>query len=342
MNYPIAGGEKPSVDLNDLMKDPSLASVFRPTNTTTTANGLTSNGLNSLARPALLDTPKSRPILLSNPPPPASTSNTTNSLSTEANSVTNNLNNLLNAQNLNQLLGSLSNSSASVSTGIPEITSQPPPVVPCSVATQPQQALLGAIPTSLASNGLYHHHAQQQQQQQSQPQQQQQQQQPQLHMSGQSLLGFPAAYNTSANPAATSTNPFYIQQQPQQLYQQPQQPQLFGLQGFTTSMVSNPQQAAAAAAAAAFLNPNAMTFTNPNMTPSTIMNSLQHVPMTSYPNQQAPIGSGVYSTPTQGLKRKFSIPPSPEQSPDGPYIGQHSQGLGGHYASSYLTKKAKY
>ena len=320
------------------MKDPSLASVFRPTNTTT-ANGLNSNGLNSMARPALLDTPKSRPILLSNPPPPPASTSNTNSLSTEANSVTNNLNNLLNAQNLNQLLGSLSNSSAtaSVSTGIPEITSQPPPVVPCSVATQPQQALLGAIPTSLASNGLYHHHGQQQQQ--SQPQQQQQQQQPQLHMSGQSLLGFP--YSASANPAATSTNPFYIQQQPQQLYQQPQQPQLFGLQGFTTSMVSNPQ-AAAAAAAAAFLNPNAMTFTNPNMTPSSIMNSLQHVPMTSYPNQQAPIGTGVYSTPTQGLKRKFSIPPSPEQSPDGPYIGQHSQGLGGHYASSYLTKKAKY
>ena len=43
-----------------------------------------------------------------------------------------------------------------------------------------------------------------------------------------------------------------------------------------------------------------------------------------------------------GMKRKLTIPPSPEQSPDGRYIGQHSQGLGGHYADSYWTKKAKY
>ena len=40
------------------------------------------------------------------------------------------------------------------------------------------------------------------------------------------------------------------------------------------------------------------------------------------------------------LKRKAStIPPSPEASPQGPYIGQHSQGLGGHYADSYWAKK---
>jgi len=51
----------------------------------------------------------------------------------------------------------------------------------------------------------------------------------------------------------------------------------------------------------------------------------------------------VTSTP-QGVKRKASIPPSPEDSPGGrPYIGQHSQGLGGHYADSYWNRKrAKY
>ena len=49
------------------------------------------------------------------------------------------------------------------------------------------------------------------------------------------------------------------------------------------------------------------------------------------------------STP-QAIKRKASIPPSPEDSPGGrPYIGQHSQGLGGHYADSYwYRKRAKY
>ncbi|XKL61535.1 hypothetical protein PGB90_008592 [Kerria lacca] len=38
-----------------------------------------------------------------------------------------------------------------------------------------------------------------------------------------------------------------------------------------------------------------------------------------------------------GQKRKLL--PSPEKSPEGNYIGQHSQGLGGHYADSYFKKK---
>ena len=31
--------------------------------------------------------------------------------------------------------------------------------------------------------------------------------------------------------------------------------------------------------------------------------------------------------------------PSQEESPEGSYIGQHSQGLGGHYAESYLKRR---
>lgn len=47
------------------------------------------------------------------------------------------------------------------------------------------------------------------------------------------------------------------------------------------------------------------------------------------------------STP-QGQKRKQPhIPPSPEPSPESNYIGQHSQGIGGHYADSYFMKKRK-
>ena len=45
-----------------------------------------------------------------------------------------------------------------------------------------------------------------------------------------------------------------------------------------------------------------------------------------------------YQTP-KSLKRKASIPVSPEESPEGRYIGQHSQGLGGHYADSYWARK---
>lgn len=40
------------------------------------------------------------------------------------------------------------------------------------------------------------------------------------------------------------------------------------------------------------------------------------------------------------LKRGSShLLPSPEPSPEGSYVGQHSQGLGGHYADSYLKRK---
>eukprot|EP00095_Tigriopus_kingsejongensis_P002316 snap_masked-scaffold347_size200506-processed-gene-0.11 protein:Tk02316 transcript:snap_masked-scaffold347_size200506-processed-gene-0.11-mRNA-1 annotation:"ribonucleoprotein ptb-binding 1-like isoform x2" len=96
------------------------------------------------------------------------------------------------------------------------------------------------------------------------------------------------------------------------------------------------------------------------------MNSLQHsaalsgmvatsptVAITGY--MPAPIGTA-YSSPVStmaqmgfatpppnaGNKRKLPIPPSPEQSPEGPYIGQHSQGIGGHYADSYWRKRAKF
>lgn len=41
-------------------------------------------------------------------------------------------------------------------------------------------------------------------------------------------------------------------------------------------------------------------------------------------------------TPTSQKRR---LPPSPEFSPKGDYIGQHSQGLGGHYADSYFKRK---
>nr|XP_014351955.1 PREDICTED: ribonucleoprotein PTB-binding 1 [Latimeria chalumnae] len=49
--------------------------------------------------------------------------------------------------------------------------------------------------------------------------------------------------------------------------------------------------------------------------------------------------SNLLKTPG-GQKRGFShLIPSPEPSPEGPYVGQHSQGLGGHYADSYLKRK---
>ncbi|GAB1293927.1 Ribonucleoprotein PTB-binding 1 [Apodemus speciosus] len=50
--------------------------------------------------------------------------------------------------------------------------------------------------------------------------------------------------------------------------------------------------------------------------------------------------SHLLKTPLGGHKRSSShLLPSPEPSPEGSYVGQHSQGLGGHYADSYLKRK---
>ncbi|XP_054549242.1 ribonucleoprotein PTB-binding 1 isoform X3 [Talpa occidentalis] len=50
--------------------------------------------------------------------------------------------------------------------------------------------------------------------------------------------------------------------------------------------------------------------------------------------------SHLLKTPLSGQKRNFAhLLPSPEPSPEGSYVGQHSQGLGGHYADSYLKRK---
>ncbi|XP_060686364.1 ribonucleoprotein PTB-binding 2 isoform X2 [Hemiscyllium ocellatum] len=56
----------------------------------------------------------------------------------------------------------------------------------------------------------------------------------------------------------------------------------------------------------------------------------------------APVGNPMSNvkSPVTGQKRASSyLLPSPEVSPDGGYVGQHSQGLGGHYADSYYKKK---
>ncbi|XP_053394791.1 ribonucleoprotein PTB-binding 1-like isoform X2 [Mercenaria mercenaria] len=63
-------------------------------------------------------------------------------------------------------------------------------------------------------------------------------------------------------------------------------------------------------------------------------------PLQSIPTWSSGIAQSSTATP-QGQKRPFShILPSPEPSPEGDYIGQHSQGLGGHYADTY-TKRQK-
>ncbi|NP_001296569.1 ribonucleoprotein PTB-binding 1 isoform 1 [Danio rerio] len=74
--------------------------------------------------------------------------------------------------------------------------------------------------------------------------------------------------------------------------------------------------------------------------PSTQLNKAVGMPPVTHPSLfSAAPGAGM-KTPIGGQKRLFSrLIPSPEPSPEGGYVGQHSQGLGGHYADSYLKRK---
>ncbi|KAK7168140.1 hypothetical protein R3I94_002252 [Phoxinus phoxinus] len=74
--------------------------------------------------------------------------------------------------------------------------------------------------------------------------------------------------------------------------------------------------------------------------PSTQLNKAVGMPPVTHSSLfPAAPGAGM-KTPIGGHKRLFSrLIPSPEPSPEGGYVGQHSQGLGGHYADSYLKRK---
>ena len=305
---PTTTADNKQNDINELLKDPSLASVFNR-----------NEQQHQQSRPALLDTPKttSRPILLGNAP------NTENVL------VDNSL--LSNTQSLTQLLGVLSSDQQQPQKQPQQQQVQQPPPPP--VATQPtapqpvqqQQALLanppptsysGYYPASAATVAAPH---------------QPQQRPVLLDGSSGSLMGF----------APYSTNQFLLQPQqpPQQLYMQPQ----MLLQGFGPAAAASIQ-----AQQAAYLGTPANMAVPQFMVPTTTSgyiptpigyhpSSQQQPPQHTFNNEAATPPQGHQ----QGLKRRLNIPPSPEQSPEGTYVGQHSQGIGGHYASSYFSKKAK-
>jgi hypothetical protein len=146
-----------SSDMNELVKDPSLAAVFSPVGPAGVAPGSTISL--DANRPALLDTPKTRPILLGNPPPPppmpVSTHNDLTAASAASAAAPGGLNGslnesigeLLNAQNLNQLLGSLStpntptHPATSMSSSVSSIVAQQSVPVVSVASVQPQSLL---------------------------------------------------------------------------------------------------------------------------------------------------------------------------------------------------------
>ncbi|XP_069004940.1 ribonucleoprotein PTB-binding 1 isoform X1 [Embiotoca jacksoni] len=73
--------------------------------------------------------------------------------------------------------------------------------------------------------------------------------------------------------------------------------------------------------------------------PTTQLNRAVGMPPVSHTANYPPGLGNVMKTPIGSHKRVFSrLIPSPEPSPEGGYVGQHSQGLGGHYADSYLKR----
>lgn len=58
-------------------------------------------------------------------------------------------------------------------------------------------------------------------------------------------------------------------------------------------------------------------------------------------SQPSPIMSPQPNHMMTPVGQKRRLLPSPEPSPEGNYIGQHSQGIGGHYADSYFKRKKK-
>lgn len=74
--------------------------------------------------------------------------------------------------------------------------------------------------------------------------------------------------------------------------------------------------------------------------PTTQLNRAVGMPPVSHTSSYPPGLGNAVKTPIGSHKRVFSrLIPSPEPSPEGGYVGQHSQGLGGHYADSYLKRK---
>ena len=152
-----------SSDMNELVKDPSLAAVFSPVGPAGTGPGSTISL--DANRPALLDTPKTRPILLGNaPPPPAMPVSTHNDLTAASaasaaapgglnGSLNDSMGELLNAQNLNQLLGSLStpntptHPATSMSSSVSSIVAQQSVPVVSVASVQPQVQPQSLLPT---------------------------------------------------------------------------------------------------------------------------------------------------------------------------------------------------
>ena len=265
--------------------------------------------------------------------------------------IANNMNMLSNTSSLNQLLGVISCQ--------PSSTPRPPPAVTSTATssaagtptppTSQQQTVSGpsvrpslmSVPPPQTSQHQQHHHQPQQHQQQQQQLQHHQQQQLIQHQ--QQLLQHQHQQLLAAQLAA-------VGQLQGNVYQQPVQPLMLAGPGAVPGLTCTGPPPAPF-----FVHPGSvqplqpLQYANLPLLPMVPPNALDiQLPGMSSPISHSPVpritasspATSISTTPSPvSLKRKASIPPSPEASPLGPYIGQHSQGLGGHYADSYWAKK---
>jgi len=323
-------------------------------------------------QPQLISSTKDRQVIVTSP-----NSGSTSPSNPQGKSpppiIANNLNLLSNAQSLNQLLGVISKpiqspppppptSQPKTSSAPPSITSAPQiqrqtPSPVNKIPNQQRPALLGDCPRPQIPSSQPPPNMQQQLAQHANMQHLlqvgQQQQQQLLHAQMTAVGQMQAASQLQMSQQLAGYYPQY-----QQLQQGPFLiPSIPGLPmtgpphaGF---FIQPPQQFGANANLMGALGINNQGLlagqTIPMSLPSMNSNSYQIMPpMTSpvrspIPRISSPassISSSASYTPSPtSLKRKASIPASPESSPQGPYIGQHSQGLGGHYADSYWQQK---
>ena len=258
--------------------------------------------------------------------------------------IANNMNLLTNTQSLTQLLGVIS-SKASSTVDKPQTAAPVPvtyslakdstiPELAASVKPTMRPALM-SMPPPPTTQHLHQQLLQQQQQQQAQLQQQQQlfQQQHQQQLLQAQLAAVGQLQTIVTQPP--------LQFAPTPLYSMTPSPLLTG-QGMLLDPTSYaplmppPLTMLPAVPGAQYLLPQQQN--SFDIRPPAFSSPPSNSPVPRI-NASSPITS-ISSTPSPGgLKRKASIPPSPEASPKGPYIGQHSQGLGGHYADSYWERK---
>lgn len=164
-----------------------------------------------------------------------------------------------------------------------------------------------------------------------------QQQQHTINQQQNIVLNIYGGVNTTTPPATptptTPTYPFGSSLSLNMDQQWPKNTQVSTTEAYLTSPISVPEKSVSYSSSSTW---SSMQSIASIPSPQSLYSPLA-------PNIWTPTSSTSSLSSQQETSRgqKRGIPPSPELSPEGMYIGQHSQGIGGHYADSYLKRNKK-